>query len=208
MAETEWGEEGGAELPRKRRVPAWVWWGCGGGCLLLTLSVIAVVVLGARVVREGLDPERQWPKLAEVLAFEQRPAGLELEFGLGLGAAQFHLQDAAKGLRATVVEYPSSASSEYGQLMDPGFELPMGLGKLVEPEQGVLVVQGREVPCLRFARVQPEPAGEGGAGVRVDLTGTRARPRTLELRRPGGAQPITDAEIEAFLAPFDVWREP
>lgn len=208
MADADWGDEGGAERPKKKRVPSWVWWGCGGGCLLLTLIVIALVVFTTRLVREGMDPEKQWPRLAQVLAFDQRPAGIELQFGLGFGADQFHLYDAAKGLRATVIEYPSSASSEYDQLMDPEFELPMGLAKLVEPEKGTLVVQGREVPCLRFARIQPEPAGEGGPGVRVDLTGARQKPRTLELRHPGGAQRIEDAEVEAFLAPFDVWREP
>jgi len=208
MADADWGDEGHAERPRKKRVPSWVWWGCGGGCLFLALVVIALVVLGSRLVRESIDPEKQWPRLAEVLAFDQRPSGIELQFGLGLGADQFHLFDREKGLRATLIEYPSSASDDYDQLMDPDFELPMGLGQVVEPESGMLVVQGREVPCLRFTRVQPEPANEGGAGIRIDLTGTRKKPRTLELRRREGTPRIEDAEVEAFLAPFDVWREP
>jgi len=233
MAEADWGDEGSAERPRKKRIPSWVWWGCGGGCLFLTLIVIALVVMGARLFKESTDPEKQWPRLAEVLAYDQRPAGIEIEFGLGIGADQFHLVDREKCLRATLIEYPSSASSEYDRLMDPDFELPMGLGQLVEPVSGKLVVQGREVPCLRFSRVKPEPA-EQGAGIRIDLTGTRKKPRTLELRRYEGpvldirrsdqrtsedpstveprrrdrAQPIEDAEVEAFLAPFDVWREP
>ena len=207
-ADASWGDEGRAEAPRKRRIPAWVWWGCGGGCLFLTLVVVALVVMGARIFKESTDPEKQWPRLAEVLAFDQRPEGLELQFGLGIGADQFHLLDREKGLRATLIEYPPSATSHYDQLMDPDFEMPMGFGQVVEPESGALAVQGREVRCLRFARVEPEPAGQGGAGIRVDLTGTRTKPRTLELRRLSGAQRIEDAEVAAFLAPFDVWREP
>ncbi len=205
---TDWGEEGGEARPKKKRIPSWVWWGCGGGCLFTTLIVIAVVVFASRVIRESIDPEKQWPRLAEVLAFDQRPAGIEMQFGLGLGADQFHLLDEAKGLRATLIEYPSSASSDYDQLMDPDFELPLGLGRLLEPESGKLVVQGHEVPCLRFTRVHPEPADANGVGIRVDLSGSRKKPRTLELRRRGGAERIEDAEVEAFLAPFDVWREP
>lgn len=211
---TDWGNEGGEALPKKKRIPSWVWWGCGGGCLFLSLIVIAVVVFASRAIRESIDPDKQWPRLAEVLAFDQRPAGIELKFGLDLGADQFHLLDAEKGLRATLIEYPSSASSDYGQLMDPDFELPLGLGRVLEPESGQLFVQGREVPCLRFTRIHPEHAGANGPGIRVDLSGTRKQPRTLELRRgagpsaEGGALRIEDAEVEAFLAPFDVWREP
>jgi hypothetical protein len=204
----DWGEESAGSSPKKKRIPSWVWWGCGGGCLFLTLIVIAVVIFATRLIRESTDPEKQWPRLSEVLAFDQRPAGIELQFGLGLGADQFHLLDEAKGLRATLIEYPSSASKDYEQLMDPDFELPMGLGKLIEPESGQLVVQGHEVPCLRFLRVQPGPEDKSGAGIRVDLSGSRKKPRTLELRRHGAAGRIEDAEVEAFLAPFDVWREP
>lgn len=202
---TDWGEES-APRPPKKRIPSWVWWGCGGGCLLMTLIVIAVVVFAGRLIRESIDPEKQWPRLAEVLAFDSRPEGIEIQFGLGLGADQFHLVDETKGLRATLIEYPSSASKD--QFMDPNFELPMGIGRVLEPENGQLVVQGREVRCLRFARVKPEPAEAGGAGIRVDLSGDREKPRTLELRRLGRGERIEDAEVEAFLAPFDVWREP
>src|SRR5262245_50944811 len=105
--ETAWPQEGSATA-KKRRIPTWAWWGCGGGCLFLTLGMIALVVLGARLVRESIDPEKQWPRLAEVLAFDERPPGIELTFGLGIGADQFHLIDREKGLGATLIEYPSS----------------------------------------------------------------------------------------------------
>ena len=205
MSEASWGDEESAE-PAKRRVPTWVWWGCGGGCLLLTLMGGAMAVFGWRLVSEGMDPEVQWPRLAQVLAFDRRPEGIELHFGSGLvGADQFVLEDAERGLIATVLQYPASAGVTV-DLLDPELGLPLGLGKLIEPETGTLLVQGREVPCVRFAGIQRQ--GQGGAGVRLDLTGARKQPRTLELRRAAGAQRIEDAEVEAFLLPFDVWREP
>ena len=207
MTDTSWGDEVSAE-PAKRRVPSWVWWGCGGGCLLLTLIVGAMAVLGWRLVREGTDPEVQWPRLAEVLPHDQRPEGIELQFGSRVGVDQFRLHDPGKGLFATVTRFPAEAGSEI-DLLDPGSDLPFGLAKLVEPEKGTLVVQGREVACVRFTRIQHEPGSESGAGVRVDLSAPDQRPRTLELRRPVAAsQRIDDAEVEAFLTPFDVWRVP
>jgi hypothetical protein len=207
MTDPDWGEARGEGSPSRRRVPAWVWWGCGGGCLLCTLVLAAIAVFATRLYREGSDPEKQWPRLGEVLAFDERPAGLELEFGLDVWADQFHLIDPARRLLATIVQYPESAGAERDQLLDPQFELPMGLGSVVDPESGSLDVQGRAVPCLRFTRIEPEPPEGHGPGIRVDLTGTRAKWRTLELRRLEGAKRIEDAEVAAFLAPFDVWRE-
>ena len=205
--EADW--DNAEETPRKkRRIPSWVWWGFGGGCLTLTVAGIAFGVFAARLLKEGMDPEKQWPRLAEVLPFDERPGSIDLHFGLGIGADQFHMVDREKGLRATVVQYHSSSSEEYGHLMDPDFELPMGFGRLEGPESGKLVVQGHEVPCLRFSRFNSGAEVDTGAGIRVDLTGTRERPRTLELRRHAGAERIEDAEVEGFLAPFDVWRGP
>ncbi|NOT30855.1 MAG: hypothetical protein HOP15_10455 [Planctomycetes bacterium] len=207
MTDTDWGDEGGQARPKKKRIPTWAWWTCGGGCLLVTLVSASVAVFAVRLYREGRDPERQWPRLGEVLAFEERPAGIELKFGASVGASQFHLFDREKNLRATLVEYPSTAAADYKRIMDPDFSLPMGFGAPVDPERGTLVIQGREVPSLRFTRIKPEPEGQGfGPGVRLDLTGKRAKPRTLELRRPGPGR-IEDAEVEAFLLPFEVWKE-
>lgn len=193
MTDTDWGDEGGQARSKKKRIPAWAWWTCGGGCLLVTLVVASLTVFAVRLFREGTDPERQWPRLREVLAFEERPAGIELEFGASIGASQFHLVDPEKDLRATLVEYPSTAAADYKRIMDPDFSLPLGMGALVDPVRATLVIQGREVPSLRFSRIKPEPEGKGfGPGVRLDLTGERKKPRTLELRRHGSGR-IDDA---------------
>lgn len=206
MTQPSWGDESGATAPKKRRIPTWALWGCGGGCLLATLVGIGLTILGYRFVRDGMDPEKQWPKLAEVLPFDERPANLQIAFGFGIGFDQFILTDPAAGAWAMVIEFPASAGEEYKNLLDPEFDTPFGLGKLVDPEPGVLDLQGREVPCLRFSRVNPEPAGAEGAGIRVDLTGPQGKPRTLELRQRR-AERVEDAVVAEFLAPFDVWRE-
>lgn len=207
MSETDWGEAGEAPAPRKRRIPSWVWWGCGGGCLLALLAALGLGVAGYRLYREGTDPEKQWPRLQRVLYFEERPEDLRIRFGFSLGMDQFHLSD-AEGVEALLVEYPRDAAGEYRRVMDPDLDLLLDIGNPVDPERGTIAVQGREVPCLRFSRIQPEPEGQSrGPGIRLDLTGDRPRPRTLELRHPGAAR-IEDAEVEAFLAPFDVWKEP
>lgn len=202
----DWGE-GGAAAPKKRRIPKWAWWGCGGGCLLVTLVVAIASFLMYRAVRDGMDEEKQWPRLQEVLAYEQRPANISIEIGLSYGADQFHLVDRESDLRAALVEYPSSGRDDYEQLLDPDFDLA-GI-KLVEAEAGTLTIQGREVRCLRFARIDSRfDYRGGGPGIRVDLTGDRPRPRTLELVRASDGERIEDAEVEAFLAPFQVWKEP
>jgi hypothetical protein len=204
----DWGDGGGG-APKKRRVPKWLWWGCGGGCLLMVLAVVAVVIFATRIYREGVDPEKQWPRLGEVLAFEERPAGLELKFGARvMGSEQYHLVDPAKGLQATLIEYPAGASGEHGKLFDAEFQPPLGFGRPIEPEPGELTVQGKAVRCLRYARLDPVPPAESsGPGIRIDLTGERPRPRTIELRSLNG-QRVEDADVEAFLAPFQVWKEP
>lgn len=206
MSNAEWTDEGQVEA-KKKRVPSWVWWGCGSGCLLATIAIGGMAFFGARLVRESMDPEKQWPRLQRVMAFEERPPGLEIELGLSLGADQFHLVDSEQGLRATLIEFPPSSHSEYEQFLDPEIGTPFGLGQPVEPESGTLLVQGREVRCLRFARIKPEGEGNNqGAGIRIDLTGERLKPRTLELRS-SRAERIDDALVAEFLTPFDVWKE-
>jgi len=205
MNDTQWSEEQAAPA-KKKRFPSWVWWGCGGGCALVVLVFAAVAILGGRMVKRGMDPEVQWPRLEKVLAFEERPEGLELEFGMDLGAEQFHLRDTRHGLAVTIFEFPLSAKAGYEQFLDPE-NSPIGLGKTIDPEAGTIAIQGREVPCLRFAGVRGLEANDRGSGIRVDLTGDRSKPRLLELRS-GRDERIEDAVVEEFLAPFQVWKAP
>lgn len=203
-ANVGWGDP--EETTPRRRVPGWAWWSCGGGCLVMVLLGAALAVYGLHLTRQGMDPEIQWPRLRRVLAFEERPEGLEIEMGLSLGADQFRLIDGAKGQLATLIEFPAAARSRYEELLDPEQELPLGIGQPLEPEAGELEVQGRIVKCLRFAGMKRETDPGYGAGIRLDLTGSREKPRTLEIRH-SSTERVEDAEVSAFLAPFDVWKE-
>jgi hypothetical protein len=89
-------------------------------------------------------------------------------------------------------------------MMDPDFGV-LGLAKMVGAQPGTMEIQGREVPSVRFERVKPEPEGVVGPGIRLDLTGKQGKPRTLELRKLR-VEPLSDEEVQAFLAHFDVWR--
>jgi hypothetical protein len=203
VSEQAWGDEESVSAPRKRTVPKWVWWGCGGGCLVATLIVALVSVFMFRTVRESMDPEKQWPKLAEVLHFDERP-DLDLNVGIGFaGVDRFILQDRSGERMGTVLAYPPAARGELDKFLSPDGELPFGMGRLREAEEGTITVQGREVPALRFAGVESEPE-PFGAGIRIDLSGSGA-PRGFELRRLK-AEAVTDADVETFLAQFDVWR--
>jgi len=201
MAENDWNEEI-EPRPRKAGLPRWALWGCGGGCLLLVLVLAGVSLAGWLWVREARDPEKQWPALAEVLAFDERPTNLTLEFGFDIGVRQFHLVDAEQHIYATLTEFPSASAAQ--TQMDP--DGPTRFQRPVDPVAGTLEVQGREVPCLRFERVELEPeAAKLGPGIRLDLGGT-GKPRILDLRRQVGSDPIEPQEVTTFLAPFDVWR--
>ena len=72
MSEVEWSAEGEEAPRKKKRVPAWVWWGCGGGCLLATLvAIIASIAIG-KFVKDSLDPETVWARVHEALPHDQR----------------------------------------------------------------------------------------------------------------------------------------
>jgi hypothetical protein len=203
VSEQAWGDEETVGARTKRTVPKWVWWGCGGGCLVATLIVALVAVFMLRTVRESMDPEKQWPKLAEILHFDERP-DLELQVGIGFaGVDRFILEDRTGERMGTVLAYPPAARGEFDKFLSPDGELPFGMGRLREAEEGTITVQGREVPAVRFTGVESEPNSRA-AGIRIDLTGSGA-PRGFELRH-SGSERVEDADVESFLARFDVWR--
>jgi hypothetical protein len=203
VSEQAWGDEETVGARPKRTVPKWVWWGCGGGCLVATLIVALVAVFKLRTVRESMDPEKQWPKLAEILHFDERP-DLELQVGIGFaGVDRFILEDRTGERMGTVLAYPPAARGEFDKFLSPDGELPFGMGRLREAEEGTITVQGREVPAVRFTGVESEPNSRA-AGIRIDLTGSGA-PRGFELRH-SGSERVEDADVESFLARFDVWR--
>ncbi len=210
MTEVEWTDEGAEKPAKKGRIPRWLLVGCGCGCLAVVAAVGAATWYLVGFYQEATDPEKQWPKVARVLPFDERPAGLELELGnpvpfLDRVFEMYKLTNAADDYTATVMHFKSGPKEELDQMFDPDPEgTVFGLGRPVDPVAGALEIQGRQVRTLRFRTVK----GEGkavGPGIRVDLS-RPGRMLAVEMRRIGD-QPLSDEEVLEFFAFFDVWRE-
>jgi len=181
----------------------WPMRACTIGCLVVVvLAAVAAVGLW-RWLSVAQDPDVQWPRLGRVLPYERRPDDIGLQIGIDLDTDLFHLVDRERGLDATLTVFPAEMREEAQRFLDPEAEFPLDFGKPVDPEPGTITVQGREVPCLRFSGlVFPETSG---AGVRIDLGEYDGSWRLFELRHREDA-PVDAAEVERFLAPFDVWK--
>lgn len=187
--------------PPKRGIPRWAWITCGSGCLLALVTAAVLFVGGYKMVRKGTDPEQQWPKLAAILPFDERPANLTLGFGFSFVQDQFHLEDKSAAVQAVVTALPTREALE--QLMTTDPKTVFGFGKPVDPELGELELQGRSVRFLRFTSIGGP--GDLGPGIRLDLGQLAGKHRVVELHAHGSAP--SDDDVRAFLAPFDVWRE-
>lgn len=209
MSEVEWSEEN-EEAPRKKGgIPKWVWIGCGGGCLLATVALIALGVFGAIWAKKAVDPEVQWPKLQKVLPFDERPTDLTLEAGMPMFVMdQYVLTSASGGYTATVMHFKAVTAADVDQMLaeDPK-GTPFGMGAPIEPESGEIDIQGRTVRLLRFRAIGGTSfVDELGPGVRVDVS-SPGRTLVVQLQRKGSKEPLTDEELVAFFDHFDVWRD-
>lgn len=204
MTDADWLDEEPAP-PKKKGIGKWLALGCGCGCLLLVVAIVSVGVLGMRAV----DPERQWPKIEALLAFDERP-DLDLQMGVPLafvGMEQFVLVDRGERLQILIQSFGADAPPE---TLDPLFSEGggpslMGLGQPVDPELTEIEVQGRLVRALRFESM----GGFGevmGPGVRLDLS-REGRCLSVQLCYLGSRDTPTDEELAAALAEFDIWRE-
>lgn len=213
MSETTWGE-GEVLPPKKKKVPTWLWF-CGSGCLL---AVVLAIVLGAWFAskfKDALDPEKQWPNVAEVLPFDERPRELDLKWGSTIGMDMFVFID-ERGFAAILMRFRPSDGAEVRQtLMNPEYKGGfMGMGDRKGLEAGRIRVQGRDLEVVRFHQME----GEGGSGgqpgaprvgdgesIMVLLTPPEAtEPVVLQLVRSAGEGPITDEDVQRFLKPFHV----
>lgn len=209
MTEVEWSEEG-EEAPRKKGgVPKWVWIGCGGGCLLALLGGLALAIASVLWFQGATDPEKQWPRLQEILPFEERPTDLQLALGTPIPFVmdQFVLQDDEESYTATVINLKGTAASGFDDMFGEDSDAPFGLGAPVEPELGELEIQGQTVRVLRFRTVKGQGLVEElGPGIRVDLSRT-GRALMVEFRRNKSKDPVTDEAVVQFFAHFDVWSD-
>jgi hypothetical protein len=202
----EWGDDWSdplapSEAPQKRRPPTLAL-ACGGGCLVLVAALVlalAVFLDDAQRFFQGLsDPEVQWPRLAEVLPFEERPDyGI---YGMSIPMAGFRfwaLVPTGQPFVALVWDFPASQGSEVEKFFDPEESFNPG-GFLsqgrYDAEEGSVDVQGRSLRAMRYFSLPadrreelsgPESAGSPpatgrhagemarnaqGAGICLDLT--------------------------------------
>jgi hypothetical protein len=113
MTEVDWSEEAEAPAPKKRGIPRWIWIGCGCGCL----TTLVVLAIGGWYFKQALDPEVQWPKLRQVLAFEERPTDLKLHMGMPLpGIRIYTMIDEGDQYQATVTYFESDNANQMDQV--------------------------------------------------------------------------------------------
>ncbi|MEW6073683.1 MAG: hypothetical protein AB1726_13955 [Planctomycetota bacterium] len=212
MSDVEWTEEAEEAPRKKRRIPKWVWIGCGGGCLLAVGLAVAAAVAGTLFFQKGKDPEYVWPRVDRVLPFDERPAGYRAYGQSIAGTETWFLLDEAAGRMIFVQVFPNRAALD--DLFDPESRSNRGLfgvGGISDAEPGEVEIQGRSTRCLRFFPWVPGSAKEDsdepqGATIRVDLSGDEERYVSVQITLPTREERVSDELVRELLQPFDVWH--
>ena len=233
MSDVDWGSDH-LEPPKKKKVPMWVW-GCGGGCMFAIGALFVVGRIVGPKVKEWIDslskPEVQWPRLAEVLPFDERPASVDIERWPFPMLDIWKLQSKEDDLVVFVFAPPASDSNgPWGEWLSDPKKSPMFSAQpgTFECTQGTLVVQGRELSSVRFTRsdvgtpITPAPVPDTkedadekrikeligtesihGNGLDLDVTPEGSPRRVmLWLVRGKAGETVSDEEAKNFLAPF------
>jgi len=226
----EFDELDAAEAPKKGGVPRWVWWGCGGGCLITILAVAVGLFLAAQALKKAADPEVQWPKVAEVLPFDERPVDLKLAMGMDLIVQQqftFVHRPTGWQVQLTVQGGEMGSQTRYQFFEAEEFVFPdsiPGLMDFGEPVRSTVVVQGRELDMvslsLEMGGLIQSMAGDETDDLEmgmvfVDLTGEDADGCVyLQITQEGSGGSVTEEWLGEMLAPFqigpdrEVWQRP
>jgi hypothetical protein len=211
MSEQGW-DDGIDAPPQKRGVPGWLWF-CGGGCLLVIVIGIGLLVWGKKLYDEGRDSEQQWPRLAQVLPFDERPPDLSLQMYLPIPVPFYTLKH-EDGYVLLVFDLDPSEAKDFGQVFTPDFEgggSVFGFGGVKNPELSQVDVQGRELTVQRFyqeGRDQGEDADAESTGQSafVDVTPPDhvGMVAVQIIRVEPGEGPLTDDEIRDVLSGFHI----
>lgn len=214
MSAEVWSSEG--EPPQKRSgIPGWVWF-CGGGCLLVLLCLVVLLVFSVRMVKQGLDPERQWAELARVIAVDESPEHLRMRFGMSLMWDFYFLED-VRGYTLVLYVVDRSKAADVDQLFTPKFEESggaFGMSGIRDAELGTIELQGRSLPIQRFfqsggasgmgAPGQPEIGSGHSAFVDISPPDSERVLLAFLVRVRSGDTPLTDEEVRDVLAPFHI----
>jgi hypothetical protein len=210
MSERTWGEAESAPPPKKKGIPTWLWF-CGGGCLLAVIIGIGLVAWLASRFSGSTDPEKQWPKVAEILPYDERPPELNLKFGFDLGMGMYFFED-KRGFMAVLMHMGMGGDKDRRQLMNPESEMGF-LGQRKDAKAAKITVQGRELDVLRFQHIggssgpssEKTPQVESGQAALVDLTpDDQSGFLILQLVRTHSSEEIGNEDIIRFLKPFHV----
>jgi hypothetical protein len=172
-----WGEPVGEAPAKKRGIPAWLWI---GGCSCLALVALAVLALGWLFAagRRFVDPAAQWADVAEVLPYDGPPPK-EFIFGFPRMRGVKSWTMVAEASQVALIHVEEGRASEIrARAFDP--EQTLRLTGRIDPSQPVaastVLVQGRELRCLRYVAAAADPGeteeqGERGFKFRVRRAG-------------------------------------
>lgn len=216
MAEVTWTEEGPG-TPPKKKIPTWVWF-CGGGCLAMIVLGVVAIGLGISYAKKVTDSEKQWPELAKILPFDERPQDLKLIFGNQLGMEQYQLHDERHGFTVQIQHHTGPSGTEAREEMfgsdKPKIPENLVVMKFADMQPGVIEVQGRNLRVIRmrmelagFMKKVVPKEGQDAFGSAMFMDATREGQDGLlfvQVMREGSSEPITDEEIRELLKPFHV----
>lgn len=221
MSESGWSNDQEQTTGTKRKLPGWVW-GCGIGCLVILVLVVAGVWVGAKMLGKFVDQDAVWASIDEVLPVEETPDPEDyfaLQIPFNPGGATMWVISATSGDRSIVLfSAPpgSEATKMRDGLLDATTEQSVGgpLGDYGRHDVvgGSISVQGRALECVRFSAL-PEEGGNAltgfanleGSTVVVDLAPEGSeRLLVMQFSNQGESEPVPDEHVQEFLDHFRV----
>jgi hypothetical protein len=203
----EWTEEEAA--PRKSGISAWVW-GCGGCGLLAAIIAIVGVVFLIDQVKQATDPKVVWPKIGEILAFEERPSGYDAYGGEWGGSGFFMIIVEKKELLGVLILGSGEDQAELDKLFSGEFESggAFGFGGIKDTEPLDVTIKGQSYRGVRFQATTvggPASQHKGGGPASIlllDLSPDPSHFVMLELFDLSGDE-TNQEDVDAFMEPFD-----
>ena len=215
MTDADWGDLD--QIPSKKQSSKLIF--CGLGCLI-PLVLLALGGLWLKGwIDEARDPEVQWENLRELVDFDQRPEGWQMQLGIQakwIKPQVFILTSTdEQEMTATFLQLPAERRAE---MFDRALEgvspwTPPGAEEPIE----FIEVQGRQLQVVLLNEDESkDPDSDEGPGVSVITDG---RAVAVDLSAEGSSssvvlalsrteeQPLAPEDIVAFLEPFHVGPE-